>query len=126
MNSFGLTREDDDDSALDECYRTLGAVRPVMAEMMTRKAYYQDFGIYTAEELEDPLNLVRYNQKLDVIEGGPKRSWIRKFFVHNIKDAFGLNITEFLELPFSEARFMMEIAESVKPMEGIKDLLKDK
>lgn len=96
-----------------------------MAEMVTRKAYYEDHGIYTASELEDPLNLVRHHPKLDPVEGGARRSWIRKYHLHNVKDAFGLSYNEFMELPFSEARFMMEIAENTKPLANINKLLKE-
>lgn len=82
--------------------------------MLTRKAFYEDFGIFSAEQLTDPLTLVKYSDKLDVIEGGTKRSWMRRFAIHNVKESFGLSINEFWQTPYSEAKFMMEIAESNK------------
>ncbi len=124
MNSFGLTRSTQNESKLDELYRTLGVVRPVIAEMLTRRAYLKDYGILDENSDADPLAICTYQPKLDVVEGGPNRSWIRRYYNSGIKDSFNLSLTEFFECDYSNVLFLLELAESNNPMKGL-DLSKD-
>ncbi|BEG72717.1 hypothetical protein [Pseudomonas phage PA1C] len=112
MNSFGR-KTVNGKSAFDELVRTLDAVRPAIAEMLTRKAYHKDYGIFDHDSPEaDPLDLVRMHPKENVVEGGPERTWIRKFVNYKINDIYGLSLLEFFELPFNDCLFMIELAES--------------
>lgn len=116
MLSFGL--QEIEDSRLEELYMTQGPMRPVVTQMVTRKAYQQDRGICT-HQTNDPLDLVRLHPKENIIEGGPRRTWQRKFVNFRLHMVNGLSINEFFELPFDDARFMVLLAESKSVQEGI-------
>jgi hypothetical protein len=116
MLSFGL--QEIENSKLEDLYMTQGPMRPVVTQMVTRKAYQQDRGICT-HQTNDPLDLVRLHPKENIIEGGPRRTWQRKFINYRIHLVNGLSINEFFELPFDDARFMVTIAESKSVQEGI-------
>lgn len=109
MLSFGLNRVYD--SELDKLYLHQGAMLPVVTEMVTRKAYHMDTGICDYST-DDPLDLVRLHPKENIIEGGPRRTWQRKFVNYRIGSFTNLNITEFFDLPFDDACFYVELAES--------------
>lgn len=79
--------------------------------MFTREAYQKDFGICDNDN-KDPFDLVRMHPKENIIEGGPVRTWIRKYVKWRIIDVIGLNMTEFFDLPYSEAVFCAELAEA--------------
>lgn len=96
----------------------MGAVRPVTAELMTRRAYHRDYGICDHAD-EDPIDLMRLHPKEDIIEGGPRRTWQRKYFNYRLGEITRLNILEFFQLPYSDALFYMEMAESTSVQESI-------
>lgn len=116
MATFGL--KEIDNSALERVYTDTGPMRSVVTQMVTRKAYHQDRGI-CMHQTDDPLDLVRLHPKEDIIEGGPRRTWIRKFINYRIGIASGLNLLDFFELPFDDARFIVELCESKSVQEGI-------
>lgn len=116
MLSFGL--QEIENSQLEELYMSQGPMRPVITQMVTRKAYHQDRGICT-HQTEDPLDLVRLHPKENIIEGGPRRTWQRKYANYRIKDVWGLSVLEFFELTFDEARFYVEYAESKSVQESV-------
>lgn len=116
MLSFGL--EEVENSRLEDLYMTQGPMRPVVTEMVTRKAYQQDRGICT-HQTNDPLDLVRMHPKENIVEGGPKRTWQRKYANFRIKDIWGVSVLDFFELAFDEARFYVEYAESASVQEGV-------
>lgn len=116
MLSFGL--QEVENSCLEELYMTQGPMRPVVTEMVTRKAYQQDRGICT-HQTNDPLDLVRLHPKEDIVEGGPRRTWQRKYANYRIKDVWGISVLDFFELTFDEARFYVEYAQSASVQEGI-------
>lgn len=116
MSSFGLS--DVEDSVLERLYAETGPMRSVVTQMVTRKAYHQDRGICT-HQTNDPLDLVRLHPKENIIEGGPRRTWQRKFFNLRIGDISKLSILEFFELPFDDAKFYVEYAESKTVQESI-------
>lgn len=96
----------------------MGALRPISATLMTRRAYQQDFGICDHDG-EDPIDLMRLHDKEDIIEGGPRRTWQRKYFNHRLGDITRLSITEFFELPYTDALFFVEMASSAAVQEDI-------
>lgn len=116
MCSFGLSEVDN--SRLEDLYLTQGAMRSVVTQMATRKAYQQDRGICT-HQTNDPLDLVRLHPKEDIIEGGPRRTWIRKFINYRVHQASGLSLIELFEMPYDDAAFIVELAESSSIQEGI-------
>jgi hypothetical protein len=116
MLSFGL--QEIENSALEELYLSTGAMRPVVTQMVTRKAYHQDRGICT-HQTNDPLDLVRMHPKENIIEGGPRRTWIRKFINYRIAQFTGMSLNEFFELPYDDAVFIVELSESSSIQEGI-------
>lgn len=116
MASFGLI--DVDNSELERVYSETGPMRSVVTQMVTRKAYHRDRGICT-HQTEDPLDLVRLHPKEDIIEGGPRRTWIRKFINYRIGTVSGLNLLEFFEMAYDDARFLVELCESKSIQEGI-------
>lgn len=116
MMSFGLLEVEN--SHLEELYLTQGAMRPVITQMVTRKAYHRDRGICT-HQTDDPLDLVRMHPKENIIEGGPRRTWIRKFVNYRVHACTGLSLVEFFELPYDDAAFVVELAESMSVQEGI-------
>lgn len=122
MNSFGLVRASHDESKLDNLLKTLGVVRPVIAEQLSRRAYMKDYGLLDDNSDNDPLASVRYNPKTDTVEGGSNRSWIRRYYNSGIKDAFGLSLTEFFNYSYADVKFLIEIAESNNPLKGLEDL----
>lgn len=85
---------------------------------MTRKAYHRDYGICMHED-DDPIDLMRLHPKEDIIEGGPRRTWQRRYFNYRLGDITRLSITEFFELPYSDALFYVEMAESTSVQESI-------
>lgn len=116
MSTFGL--KDVDNSELERVYAETGPMRSVIAQMVTRKAYHRDRGICT-HQTDDPLDLVRLHPKEDIIEGGPRRTWIRKFINYRIHAVSGLSMIEFFELPFDDASFLTELCESKGVQESI-------
>lgn len=89
-----------------------------MAELMTRKAYHRDYGICDHED-DDPVDLMRLHDKEDIIEGGPRRSWQRKYFKYNLGDITRLDVLKFFELPYSDALFYLEMAETQSMQENV-------
>lgn len=116
MLSFGL--QDVDNSRLEELYLTMGPMRPVVTQMVTRKAYQQDRGICT-HQTNDPLDLVRMHPKENIVEGGPRRTWIRKFVNYRLSNITGLSLNEFFEMPYDDAAFLVELSESKSVQESI-------
>lgn len=118
MNSFGLHTVNGT-SEFDELIRTLDAVRPTTAEMLSRRGYHRDYGICVHDpEKLDPLDLVRLHPKEDIWEGGPERTWIRKYVNYKIKDTYGLDLETFLGLPYYSACFLVEMAEAALSKRG--------
>lgn len=116
MLSFGL--QEVDNSNLEELYLTQGPMRPVVTQMVTRKAYQRDRGICTHEN-DDPLDLVRLHPKENIIEGGPRRTWMRKFVNFRISQITGMSLLEFFEMPYDDAAFLVELSESASLQEGV-------
>lgn len=116
MMSFGLYEVEN--SHLEELYISQGAMRPVVTQMVTRKAYHRDRDI-CQHATDDPLDLVRLHPKEDIIEGGPRRTWQRKFINYRINQLTGLNIIEFFELAYDDAAFMIEMAKSANTQEDL-------
>ena len=116
MLSFGL--QEIDNSQLEELYLTMGAMRPVVTQMVTRKAYQRDRGICT-HQTNNPLDLVTLHPKENIIEGGPRRTWIRKFINYRVAQFTGMSLVEFFELPYDDAAFLVELSESSSLQEGI-------
>lgn len=116
MSSFGLS--DVNNSELERIYADTGPMRSVVTQMVTRKAYHRDRGICT-HQTDDPLDLVKLHPKEDIVEGGPRRTWIRKFVNFRIGVVSGVSMLEFFELPFDDARFLAELCESKGIQEGI-------
>lgn len=110
LSRFGLSISNDV-SEYDELVRTLDAVRPSIARRLSIKAYHRDYGIHDHAD-DDPLDIVTLHPKENIIEGGPVRTWMRKYVNHSIRDIFGLNIWEFFDSPYNEVLFMLELAES--------------
>lgn len=107
--SFGKVRPHGGE--LDKLYSEMGAVRPVMAEMLLREAYLDDYGIRPQSVEKHPLDMVRMYDKTDTVEGGAVRSLMRKYVRYNVKEQWGLSYKEFMELPYDEAMFILEIGE---------------
>lgn len=116
MNSFGL--RDVENSELERIYSEIGPMRSVVTQMVTRKAYHRDRGICT-HQIDDPLDLVKLHPKEDIVEGGPRRTWIRKFVNYRIGIVANISIIEFFELSFDDARFLTELCESQSIQESI-------
>lgn len=116
MLTFGLT--DLDDSELERLYVDVGPMRPVVTQMVTRKAYHRDRGICT-HQTDDPLDLIRLHPKEDIVEGGPRRTWQRKFVNYRLAAITNLSINEFFELPFDDAMFYIELSESKSVQESV-------
>lgn len=116
FHTFG--RIDQETPNFDALVYELGAVRPVTAELVTRKAYQKDFGICDHED-DDPIDLMRLHDKENIIEGGPRRTWQRKYFNYRLGDITRLNVVEFFELPYSDALFYVEMAESQSVQEAV-------
>lgn len=88
------------------------AVSPVLAEKLMREAYLDDYQIRPRNVAPHPLDCVRKYDKEDTVEGGPVRSLMRKFSRYEIQSAYGISWTEFKELPYDEAAFMLEQGEA--------------
>lgn len=116
MATFGL--KEIDVSELERVYADTGPMRSIVTQLVTRKAYHRDRGIST-HQTDDPLDLVRLHPKEDIIEGGPRRTWIRKFVNYRIGDVGKVSLLEFFELPFDDARFLVELCESKSVQESI-------
>lgn len=99
-------------SQVDHLINTVDAIRPITAELLSRKAYHQDFGICDHVN-NDPLDLVRMHPKENFIEGGPRRTWQRKYVNFRLANTTNLNITEFFQLPYPDACFLVELSQSV-------------
>lgn len=116
MATFGL--KDIDNSELERVYVDTGPMRSVVTQMVTRKAYHRDRGI-CMHQTDDPLDLVKLHPKEDIIEGGPRRTWIRKFVNYRIGIVTGMNLLDFFELAYDDANFIVELCESKSIQEGI-------
>jgi hypothetical protein len=90
----------------------MGAVRPSTAEIMLREAYLDDYTIRPDHHTRHPLDVVRMFDKEDTVEGGAVRSMMRKYIRYNIKEQWGMSYNEFMELPYDEAMFILEIGET--------------
>ena len=122
LSTFGLTRSSGGESRIDHLIRTLGVVRPVVAEILTRKAYMEDYDLMTPKELEDNMSVVLHTDKINIVEGGARRSWTRKYFNNGILQNFGLNLNEFFASNYTDVKFMIELSESHDPMKGLPKL----
>lgn len=109
--SFGRARRPAG-GKLDNLYANLDAVSPIHAEMLLRDAYLDDYGIRPGNSPRHPLDIVRLYDKEDVVEGGAVRTLMRKYLRYGIKEQWGISYTEFKDLPFDEAMFMLEIGET--------------
>lgn len=98
--------------ALDKLYTEMGAVRPATAEFHLREAYLDDYDIRPPSHMRHPLDVVRLFDKEDTVEGGAVRSLMRKYLRYNIKEQWGISYNEFLELPYDEAMFILEVGET--------------
>lgn len=98
-----------------------------MAEILLREAYIDDYAIRPVTSAKHPLDIVRLYDKEDVIEGGAVRSLMRKYKSYNIKDQWGISYTEFKELPYDEAMYMLEVSEitAIRSMDEQKRLKRD-
>ncbi|AEH03497.1 hypothetical protein AVT69_gp072 [Pseudomonas phage PhiPA3] len=111
MHTFGL-EPSTKVVQLTELINNLDAVRPTVAEMLTRKAYHHDYGIFDhSAPHATPLDLVKLHPKEDIWEGGPEFTWMRKYVNLNIGEISRLNIDEFFELPYPRALFLTKLAE---------------
>lgn len=95
-------------------------MRPTAAEIITLTCYQTEYGIYNHErpDRQRPLALVAYHPKEDVLEGGPLYSHIRRYFNYQIFKHFGLNLTEFLELPPHVVELLYDIARADGVQQG--------
>lgn len=90
---------------------------PVVAEMLSRRTYYQDHGIIPLDAPEDPLDVVTAYPQEDFIEGGPKRTWVRRYWRGQVYNR-GCSLKEFFALPYHEAKFIIELADSAMTQES--------
>lgn len=97
---------------IERLFAEMDAVRPATAEMLLREAYLVDFDIRPVTHQAHPLDLVRLYPKEDVVEGGAVRSMMRKYLRYGIKEQWGISYNEFMELPYDEAAFMLEVSET--------------
>ncbi len=99
---------------VDELLRTAPAMLPVTADLLTRFAYQNQYGIYQHDKAPDrfnrPLALQAYHPKEDIYEGGEGFDYIRKFHRLRIRDTMSLD--KFLELPPHYADLIIEIHEA--------------
>lgn len=91
-------------------------------------AYQTEYGIYNHERpgKHSGLAVVAMHAKEDVIEGGLRYSYIRRFFSHQVNKHFGVGLDEFFNLPKYEADLLLDIAnyESVQTEHTQRDLNK--
>lgn len=112
MASFGV-RDTDEMTKLDHQVMTLPAIGSIITELATRVTYDETYGIFdhTKHSHERPLALVGYHPKEDLIEGGMYFTLIREYKQYKIKDHFGYNLTEWMDLPKHIADFLIELAD---------------
>lgn len=90
-------------------------VRPVIAERMMRVAYQQEYGICDHEANGyHPLDVVTMHPKEDYVEGGAVRTLQRKYLNLDIWDTWHVSLNEFMEMPYPDAMFVIEVAEHLK------------
>lgn len=77
-----------------------------------RTAYHQEYGICDHETNGyHPLDVVTMHPKEDYVEGGAMRTLQRKYLNLDIWDTWHVSLTEFMEMPYPDAMFIMEISE---------------
>ena len=115
--SFGLNTVNGE-SEFDELVSTAGAMLPTTTEMVTRRAYYNDFGVIPRDQSDDPLDLVRMHPKEDIVEGGVQRTWLRAYLRCQLYQ-LGIMMHEFFDLPYHDALFLTELGESKSVQDSV-------
>lgn len=74
-------------------------VDPYTSQMLLREAYDIDFGIWNHndEARSSPLALIKMYPKEDPVSYGRRYQLIRRYGIYQIKEHFGLTISEFLQ-----------------------------
>lgn len=68
-------------------------------EIICRELYYTMYGIHNLDDTEHPLALVRYTNADTVGDLGSVAELINNFRIFTIHEKYGLNLTEYMNLP---------------------------
>jgi len=81
--------------------------------MVMQDLYETEYGIYNhlSNANKKPLASVSMHSSEDINTGSLLEEAIRTYTVRGIKDLYGLNVLEFLELPIDVIEMMFEISE---------------
>ncbi|MNC04045.1 hypothetical protein D3C87_1278450 [compost metagenome] len=112
FGTFGL-QQATQHGLIDQLLRETPAVRPTAAAQLSLMAYQTDYGIYdhvTQPDRMRPLALMALHDKENAWEGGPMFSLVRRYHTYRIYEQ-GYSLTEFWDLPYPIAAFILEMAE---------------
>jgi hypothetical protein len=88
-------------------------MRSVEAKIALTALYETKFGIYDhfSQYKKRPLAIVALHPCENINQNGLLEQIIRAYSKRGIKDVFGLNIQEFLDLPMDIAEMLMKVAD---------------
>lgn len=94
--------------------REFPAVRPPVAQLATQLCYDTEFEIYRHDQPDPhrPLAGVAMHAKENVVEGGMRYAYIRRFTNYGIHRRFGIDLQGFFALPLDEADLLCDIAKA--------------
>lgn len=95
--------------SIKEALHNIPRLDSIETRIMLQEQYEQDFGIYNHDKQPRPLSLVSMHPKENTVEAGSLFSLIRRYAMLNVKDTFGLSLTEWLNLPYDHADVVKHI-----------------
>lgn len=90
-------------------------------EYLLREAYTTIFEIIDLENREEPLSMVIYTNADTLGDNGPIAELIQSYRSNEILDKYGLNITDYFNMPVNIAKLLVSNSKTEK--EDTKDIL---
>ena len=129
-SQFGL-RQMNESTQIDDLLKTVSKIDSISAQLLLREAYEVSYQIFDHDaDSTHPWALVMDHPKENYTEYGTLYRTIHGFHFRDIHKKFGLNLTEFLELPREIVELVIHIANKDierknRTFDEVKDNLED-
>lgn len=110
FESFGAPQENVE-TEIDELLESMPEVDSISAKMLLREAYETTYEIYNHNlDNSHPWAMVMAHPKEDMSTYGAIYRTILSYRVRDVYKRYGLNLTEFLDLPREYVEFLLEVS----------------
>lgn len=118
FKSFGIDKINTK-TEIDNIISTFNKVDNITGKILLREAYDITYGIYNHDANEaHPWGLTLHTPKEDYWDYGPFKRMVYFYRTKDVFKRFGLNITEFLELPRVFCDHLLEVSGELTLEEG--------